>query len=79
MGNHFLSNTGNNNAYNVSADEAKQIAVLIMPKAMLAGETIPLTSKVYYSEIELQWFIDSYLAFGVTPNRAEHAGVIDKA
>ena len=47
-----------------------------MPKALLAGETIPLTSKVYYSDIELQWFIDSYLAYGVTPNRAEMAGGI---
>jgi hypothetical protein len=45
---------------------------------LLSGETIPLTSKVYYSDIELQWFIDSYLAFAATPNRAEHAGVIDK-
>jgi hypothetical protein len=75
---HMLSNAGNNSAYDVSADEAKQIAVLIMPKALLSGETIPLTSKVYYSDVELQWFIDSYLAFGATPNRAEHAGVIDK-
>jgi hypothetical protein len=75
---HFLSNAGNNNAYNVSTDEAKQVALLIMPKALLSGETIPLTSKVYYSDIELQWFIDSYLAFAATPNRAEHAGVIDK-
>jgi hypothetical protein len=50
-----------------------------MPKALLAGETIPLTSKVYYSDVELQWFIDSYLAFGVTPNRAEMAGIVRKA
>ncbi len=47
-----------------------------MPKALLAGETIPLTSKVYYHDVELQWFIDSYLAYGVTPNRAEMAGGI---
>jgi hypothetical protein len=47
-----------------------------MPKALLAGETIPLTSKVYWSDVELQWFIDSYLAYGVTPNRAEMAGGI---
>lgn len=76
---HELSNAGNNNAYDVSAEEAKVVGLLIMPKALLAGETIPLTSKVYYSDIELQWFIDSYLAFGATPNRAEHAGVIKSA
>ena len=76
---HFLSNAGNNNAYDVSAAEAKACAVLLMPKALLAGETIPLTSDVYYDKPELQWFIDSYLAFGVTPNRSEVAAVIMKA
>lgn len=76
---HFLSNAGNNAAYDIDATEALVVALLLMPKAMLSGETIPLTSKVYYSDIELQWFIDSYLAFGATPNRAEHAGVINKA
>ena len=76
---HFLSNPGNNNAYDVDATEALVVGLLIMPKALLSGETIPLTSKVYYSDIELQWFIDSYLAFAATPNRAEHAGVITKA
>lgn len=73
---HELSNAGNNNAYDVTAEEAKIKALFMMPKALLAGETIPLTSKVYYHEPELQWFIDSYMAFGVTPNRAEHAGAV---
>ena len=73
---HFLSNTGNGSAYDVTAAEAKTKVVVMLPKALLAGETIPLTSKVYYMDSELQWFIDSYLAFGVTPNRAEHAGVV---
>jgi hypothetical protein len=73
---HFLSNSGNGNAYDVSAAEAKAKVVVMLPKALLAGETIPLTSKVYYMDSELQWFIDSYLAFGVTPNRAEHAGIV---
>lgn len=76
---HYLSNSGNSAAYDVSAAEARQVVLVMNPKALLAGETIPLTSKVYYSDIELQWFIDSYLAFGVTPNRGEYAGVIDKA
>ena len=75
---HFLSNAGNGNAYDTSADDIECIALFLQPKALLAGETIPLTSKVYYSDIELQWFIDSYLAFGVTPNRAEMAAGIFK-
>lgn len=75
---HFLSNAGNGNAYNVTQADADCAVLLMMPKALLSGETIPLTSKVYYSDIELQWFIDSYIAYGVTPNRAEHAGGIFK-
>jgi hypothetical protein len=73
---HYLSNAANGNAYDVSAAEAKTKVIVMLPRALLAGETIPLTSKVYYMDSELQWFIDSYLAFGVTPNRAEHAGVV---
>lgn len=76
---HYLSNAGNGNAYNVTQADEACVALLLMPKALLAGETIPLTSKVYYSDIELQWFIDSYLAYGVTPNRSEHAGAIFRA
>jgi len=73
---HYLSNAGNGNAYNVTQADVNCKVLLLMPKALLAGETIPLTSKVYYSDIELQWFIDSYLSYGVTPNRAEMAGGI---
>jgi hypothetical protein len=76
---HFLSNTGNGSAYDVSVDEAKTKVIVMLPKALLAGETIPLTSDVYYQKTELQWFIDSWLAFAVTANRAEHAGIVRAA
>lgn len=75
---HYLSNAGNGLAYNVTQTDLEAMAVLLMPKALLAGETIPLTSKVYYVDQEFQWFIDSYLSFGVTPNRAEMSGAIYK-
>lgn len=76
---HKLSNAGNSNAYDLTdSAEIDAVAIVMLPKALLAGETIPLTSKVYYMDSELQWFIDSYLAFGVTPNRAEHCGVVLK-
>ena len=78
-GTHYLSNAGNNNAYDVTREDANCAAVLLMPKALLAGETIPLTSKVYYVDQEFQWFVDSYLSFGVTPNRAEMAAAIFRA
>ena len=73
---HFLSNANNANAYDTSATEAKAKVVYCHPKSFLAGETVPLTSKVYYSDIELQWFIDSFLMFGVTTNRGEYSGAV---
>lgn len=76
---HFLSNAGNGNAYDLSVgEEIDAVAIVMLPGALLAGETIPLTSDVYYEKAELQWFIDSYLAFGVTPNRPEMCGVVLK-
>lgn len=66
-------------AYNVDATEAKTAALVLLPKALLAGESIPLTSDVWYNKEELQWFIDSYLAFGVTPNRHDMVGLVRKA
>lgn len=71
---HLLSNTRNSNAYNV--DATKLAAVAFSPKSLLAGETIPLTTAVWYDEKSKLWFIDAHLSFGVTPNRAEFAGRI---
>jgi hypothetical protein len=77
---HYLSNTGNGAAYDITAatEEVDVVAIVMLPKALLAGETIPLTSDVYYEKSELQWFIDSYLAFAVTPNRPDNCGVLLK-
>jgi hypothetical protein len=52
------------------------VAVAFAPNALLAGETIPLTTAVWYSEEKKTWFVDAHLSFGVTPNRAEYAGRI---
>lgn len=76
---HFLSNSANSNAYDVSATEAKTVAVILHPKSLLAGETIPLQSDVWFSKEEKQWFIDSFLAFGVTVNRPDVCGRVLKA
>lgn len=73
---HFLSNAGNGNAYDVAQADVGCVVSLLMPKALLAGEAIPLTSDVYYVKQEFQWFVDSYLSYAVTPNRAEMAGGI---
>lgn len=59
-------------------DFTKDVAVLLSPEALMAGETIPLTANVHYSDIYLQWFIDAYTSFAVGPDRAEFAAVISK-
>lgn len=76
---HFLSNAANSNAYDVSATDAKAVAVIMHPKSLLAGETIPLTSDVWFNREEKAWFIDSFLSFGVTVNRPDVCGVVRKA
>jgi len=73
---HLLSNSDNGNAFD--GDFTKAVAVAFSPRALLAGETIPLTTAVYYSEEWKHWFVDAHLSFGVGPNRPEFAGVIYK-
>lgn len=72
--NHLLSNTRNSNAYN--GDFTKLVAVALAPDALLAGETIPLQSKVWFDDLSKTWVIDAWLAYGVTPNVAAYAGRI---
>lgn len=65
-------------AYDVSATEANAVAVILHPKSLLAGETIPLTSDIWFNREEKQWFIDSFLAFGVAVNRPDVCGAVFK-
>lgn len=66
-------------AYNVSATEAKTVAIVTHPKSLLVGETIPLSSDVWFDKKERSWFIDSFIAFGAAPRRADVSGVVSKA
>jgi len=59
-----------------NGDFSKLVALAFSPRALLAGETIPLESDVFYDKIYKQWFVDSHLSYGVTPNRAEYSGAI---
>ncbi len=72
----LLSNAANSNAYD--GDFTKVVACAFSPRALMAGETIPLTTDVFWDKVSKQWFVDAHLAYGVTPNRAEFAGVILK-
>lgn len=65
-------------AYNVSATEAKTVAIVTHPQSLLVGETIPLTSDVWFDKKERQWFIDSFTAFGAGPRRPDVNGVVRK-
>ena len=70
---HALSTTANGDFYDVTAAEARTEALLLHPSALMVGETIPLTSDVYFSKIERQWFIDSLMAYGANFNRPDGA------
>lgn len=71
---HFLSNTDNSSAYD--GDFTKLVGLLFSTKAILAGETIPLESDLFYDKIYKTWFVDSHCSFGVTTDRVEYAGAI---
>lgn len=61
---------------NYTGDFTKVAGLAFSTKALLAGETIPLESDVFYDKIYKSWFVDSHCSFGVTPDRAEYAGVL---
>lgn len=71
---HLLSNAANGNAYD--GDFTKLAALAFSPRALLAGETIPLTSDVFYDNISKLWFVDSHMSYAVTTDRNEFAGAI---
>ena len=75
---HELSNAQNGSAYDITGTQANAVAVLLHPKSLLAGETIPLNSDVWFNREEKAWFIDSFLAFGVTVNRPDVCGAVFK-
>lgn len=73
---HLLSNSDNSNAYD--GDFSKVVAVAFSPSALLAGETIPLTTGVFWDDVYKHWMVDAWLSYAVGPNRPEYAGVILK-
>lgn len=73
---HKLSNEENGFAYDLSAADAQAKAVIMHPMSLLAGETIPMTTNIHWNETELQWFIDAYMAFGVSNRRPDVCGTV---
>lgn len=73
--NHLLSNTGNGNAFN--GDFTKLGALVMAPRAIMAAETIPLATDIFYDKIYKCWFVDADLSYSAAPNRCEYAGTIE--
>ena len=71
---HQYSNAANSNAYD--GDFSKVILSAFAPKAIMAGEAIPVESDIFYDKLFKSWFVDSHLSFAAGPNRAEYAGAI---
>lgn len=76
---HRLSNATNGNSYDLTADQANVAAVLMHPQSLLAGESIPLQSDVFFDRVEKQYHVDSFMAFGVSHRRPDCTGVVLKA
>jgi len=74
---HLLSNAANGNAYD--GDFTNLGALAFSPRAIMAGEAIPLESDIFYDKLSKSWLVDSHLSFAVGPNRAEYAGAILRA
>lgn len=73
---HFLSNAGNSNFYDLTADQTKAWGVMLSPRALLAGETIPLQTKVWFDDLTKIHMIDAWESFGVGINRPEFSGLL---
>ena len=59
-----------------NGDFTKVVAVAFSARAVLAGSTIDLSTKVFFDDVSKHWFVDAWLAFAATSNRAEFAGAI---
>lgn len=74
---HPLSNARNQNAYD--GDFSNVIGVAFSPDAILAGETIPLESKVFFDDVSKHWYVDAWLSWGATVNNNAYSGVLEIA
>lgn len=62
--------------FNTTAAEARCAGLLLHPKSILVGESIPMQSKIWFNDEEKSWFIDSWMAFGAAINRSDVSGAV---
>ena len=73
---HLLSTAANGNAFD--GDFTKVLACAFSPKAILAAETIALTTDVFFDKLDKNWNIDSWRSYGMGPADVAFSGVILK-
>jgi len=71
---HLLSNAGNSNFFD--GDFTKLVALYMAPGAVVAGEAIAFTPRVFWDELSKSWYVDNHGAFSLAKKRVEKAGVI---
>lgn len=62
-----------------AGDFSDVLATFATPKSIMAGETIPLTTKVFFDDVSKANYVDAYLAFNATTDRHDQSGVLLKA
>lgn len=65
--------------YHTDATAAKILATYITNESLMVAEAIPLTSKVWWNDTLMCWYIDAFKAFGCTPDRADYTAGIFSA
>jgi hypothetical protein len=79
VGGQVISGSLMQSSYNTyDGDYTKVAAVAFAPKALMAAETIPVTTEVFWDQLSKNWFVDAYRAYSATANVASYAGVILK-
>lgn len=71
---HPLTDVNGSTDFDISATEAKVLALIGTEKSFLAAESISLTADVWKDKGNLTTNIDSYLAFNVTYDRPDNCG-----
>lgn len=73
---HLMHNVSNGNTYD--GDYTKAVGVAFSARALLAGETIPLTTGVFWDDVYKHWMVDAWMSYAIGPNRPEFAAILQK-
>lgn len=73
-GSHVLNEINGGTDFDISATEAKVLALILTPDSFLSAESIGLTAKVWEDHGSISTYVDSYLAFNVEFDRPDNCG-----